>query len=95
MEKHMPYVTSIERLGEEKGLKKGREEGFQKGREAVRRDLLKVIATGLGQKFGNLGKRLASRVRKVDDIARLLRIAQILITATTIDELEAALVDDP
>jgi hypothetical protein len=89
-EKHMPYVTSIERRAQERG----REEGLQKGREAERTDLLKVIATGLAQKFGSPGKRLTSRVRRIHDIARLLRINQVLITATTIEDVEAALADE-
>ncbi len=32
-ENKMPYVTSIEQRGIEKGLEKGREEGLEKGRE--------------------------------------------------------------
>jgi len=94
-EKQMPYVTSTERLareeGREEGLQKGRHEGREDGLEAERRHLHKVIATGLEQKFGSPGKRLAARVRKCEETARLLRVNLALITATTLEEVETAL----
>src|SRR5258708_924297 len=73
MEKRMPYVTSIERLATEKG----REEG----REAELTNLLDIISDGLTEKFGAAGKRLAARVRKCRDVARLKGIARSLMTA--------------
>jgi hypothetical protein len=89
MEKRMPYVTSIERMAEEKGLLAGREEA----REAERSDLLEIIADGLSAKFGAAGKKLAARVRKCRDIARLKAINRALITAKSIKEVENALVE--
>jgi hypothetical protein len=35
---HMPYITSIERMGREEGRQEGREEGRQEGREEGRQD---------------------------------------------------------
>ena len=90
MEKRMPYVTSIERMAEEKG----REEGREEGREAERSTLLEIISDGLVKKFGAAGKRLAARVRKCRDIARLKAINRALITAKNIKEVESALVEE-
>ena len=98
MEKRMPYVTSIERMAEEKGLVagrvEGREEGREEAREAERNDLLEIIAHGLSAKFGAAGKKLAARVRKCRDIARLKAINRALITAKSIREMENALVEE-
>jgi len=90
MEKRMPYVTSIERMAEEKG----REEGREEGREAERSTLLEIISDGLVKKFGAAGKRLAARVRKCRDIARLKAINRALITAKNSKEVESALVEE-
>jgi hypothetical protein len=86
MEKRMPYVTSIERMAEEKGL--------NAGREAERHDLLEIITEGLSAKFGAAGKKLAARVGECRDIARLKAVARALITAKNIKEVESALVDE-
>jgi hypothetical protein len=86
MEKRMAYVTSIERMAEEKGL--------NAGREAERDDLLEIISGGLAAKFGAAGKKLAARVRKCRDIARLKAINRALITAKSIKEVESALVEE-
>ena len=86
MEKRMPYVTSIERMAEEKGL--------QAGREQERADLLEIIANGLADKFAQAGKKLAARVRKCRDIARLKAVAQVLITAKNIKDVEKTLTEE-
>ena len=82
MEKRMPYVTSIERMAEERA------------REAERDDLLEIISGGLTAKFGPAGKKLTARVRKCRDIARLKAINRALITAKSIKEVENALVEE-
>ena len=82
MEKRMPYVTSIERMAEERA------------REAERDDLLEIISGGLAAKFGAAGKKLAARVRKCRDIARLKAINRALITAKSIKEVENVLVEE-
>ena len=55
-------------------------------------DLLEIISGGLAAKFGAAGKKLAARVRKCRDIARLKAINRALITAKSIKEVENALV---
>jgi hypothetical protein len=86
--KHMPYITSWERMGMEKGMDKGleigREEGLAKG-------LLEAIASGLEIRFGAEGRKLLPRARKVKDIARLRRLRDALFTAESIQEVKRIL----
>lgn len=76
----MPYVTSWERFGIEKGLEQGLEQGL---REA--------IELGLELRFGKDGLRLLPRVRKVKGVARLRAFKRALKTARTVDALRAFL----
>jgi hypothetical protein len=59
-ELHMPYVTSVERIAEERGLEKGRTEGLQKG-------LQKGIRLALKLKFGEAGLDLMPEIAKIED----------------------------
>jgi hypothetical protein len=67
-ERHMPYVTSIERLAK----KEGRQQG-------ARAELLGTIRAGLKDKFGAAGIRLMGRVRVIDGLPRLRVLVQALI----------------
>jgi hypothetical protein len=62
----------------------------EREREVARQDLLEIIADGLVAKFGAAGKKLAARVGKCRDTARLKAINRALITATSIKEVESA-----
>jgi hypothetical protein len=67
-ERHMPYVTSIERLAK----KEGRQEG-------ARSELLGTIRAGLKDKFGRAGVRLMGGIRAIDELPRLRSLARALI----------------
>ncbi len=73
-ERRMPYVTSVERIGIQKGLKQG---------------LLEVIALALEVKFGAAGKRLLPRVRALEDVEQLRALARALMAVETLDEAKA------
>jgi hypothetical protein len=73
--KHMPYVTSVERLAK----KEGREEG-------ARAELLQAIRRGLKARFGAAGSRLLNKVRAVNDLPRLRALADALITVETLQD---------
>ena len=66
-EKHMPYVTSIERLakeeGREEGLEEGREDGLKQGIQAL-----------LTLRFGSDGLRVMPEIDAITDCNLLLRI---------------------
>jgi len=68
-ERHMPYVTSIERLAK------------KEGRQA---ELLETIRAGLKDRFGSAGSRLMARVRAEDDLPRLRLLARALIKAESL-----------
>jgi hypothetical protein len=72
----MPYVTSIERMGFEDGLREG---------------LLKGLTGLLELKFGARGKRLMSRVRQIADPAALEALQQTVMTAASLDDVRQAL----
>lgn len=90
----MPYLSSLERMGLEEGLKRGREEGRKEGRKEGRmegreeglRAAREGIALALEAKFGPQGRRLISRIRQIIDAAELRRLTKIIKSAKTADE---------
>jgi flagellar biosynthesis/type III secretory pathway protein FliH len=80
----MPYVSSVERLAKQQGLEQGRQEGLQAG-------LVEGLALARELKFGSRGKRLLSRLRKIDDVAALKKLQQKLRTAASLDVFRKAL----
>jgi predicted transposase YdaD len=83
-EKKMPYVTSIERIGVEKGMEKGRAIGRLEG-------LQDGLAAALVSKFGAPCKKLLPRIRRIEDPNELLALQRALNTATKLDEFRRAL----
>ena len=71
---HMPYVTSIERLGIEKGIDEGIEKGLMRGIETV-----------LEARFGKSAESVMSEIRQLSH-AELLE--KILRKASTVERLE-------
>ncbi len=60
----MPYITSVERIGMERGLEQGREEGLRQG-------LLAAIELGLELKFGDDGLSLFPEIQQLTDVATI------------------------
>jgi hypothetical protein len=94
--KNMPYITSIERIGVERGIKIGREEGIEQGIErgieqgleqGERKGLLTAIELALEIKFGADGVALVPAVRDVASLADLQQIYIRLIADASLDEL--------
>jgi hypothetical protein len=75
-ERHMPYVTSIERMAREEGVEEGRREG-----------ILLALQSTLKKKFGEQGSALMSEIAAITDFAQLISVCEALNDATTIDEL--------
>ncbi|CAM2007862.1 hypothetical protein [Acanthopleuribacter pedis] len=61
-EKQMPYITSIERLGHERGWKEGREEG----REEMKPDMVEALLTLLKQQNVVLSEQVLSVIEAAD-----------------------------
>lgn len=78
-EKHMPYVTSFEKMameeGEARGEARGRAEGLKDG-----------IAVALKIKFGAAGQQLASELDPINDLETLRRVAASIETAGSVDD---------
>ncbi|MGH7140372.1 MAG: hypothetical protein ACREHD_31945, partial [Pirellulales bacterium] len=101
-EKRMPYLSSLERMGLEEGLKRGREQGREegheeghaegraKGREEGRKEGLRAAREGitlaLEAKFGPPGRKLMTRVRQISNVAELRRLAKIIKTSKTAED---------
>jgi hypothetical protein len=86
--KTMPYVTSFERLAEERGLEEGLRKGKEEGiREGIREGLLEAIELGLEPRFGKAALGLLPRIRQITDVEGL----RILMTAKTLEEFEGLL----
>lgn len=76
-EKKMGYVTSVERIGIEKGIQQGRREG-----------VLEAIEFGLSLKFGAMGLRILQSVQDIDDLGRLEAIKEALKVSDDFEEIE-------
>ena len=90
--KHMPYITSVERIGIKKGIEQGMQQGMQQGiqqgmQQGMQQGLLAGIELGLELKFGSEGLRILPEVSKVEDVDVLRAIHEGLKRANTVDEL--------
>jgi len=99
-EKAMPYVTSWELIGLEKGLKRGlargRAQGLTKGRaegqaQGLEQGLREAIRIDLELRFGREGKDLLPVLGKVTGVARLRAIKRAVVTAQSVENLKGLL----
>jgi hypothetical protein len=75
-EKQMPFITSVERIG----IEKGRQEGLREG-------LLKALAPTIRSRFGEAGIQLLTEIQAVQDLAILEALAEMASTVESLDEL--------
>lgn len=75
----MPYITSVERFGIEKGI--------QQSRQQMRQILRESIELGLELKFGSEGLSLLSEISALEEVEQLRAIQAGLRTASTTEEL--------
>lgn len=80
-EKRMPYITSVERIGIQKGRAEGRVEGMREG-------LLKAIELGLRLKFGSEGLSLLPEISLIANLEELNSIIAGIETVNTVAELQ-------
>lgn len=82
-ERKMPYVTSVERIGREKGLEQGRQEGRQEGQLLGQRVMLRRL---IQARFGIVPEALARQIDAADG-AQLGRLVDRLADAASLDAL--------
>ena len=78
-ERRMPYITSIERIGIQKGI----EQSLQQMRQILRES----IELGLSLKFGDEGLEILSEISQIQDVEQLRAIHRGLLTVNTLSEL--------
>jgi hypothetical protein len=78
-EKKMPYITTAEKIGLEKGIAQGLEKGMTQG-------LLEGIEFALELKFGFDGLKLMPEIRKMDNIDTLKLIKEAIRVGKNIDD---------
>ena len=84
----MPFITTAEKIGIEKGLKQGLQQRFKQGREeGIRQGLLKAIELGLELKFGAKGLHLLTEIKKIKNINILENISNAIKTANNINDI--------
>lgn len=76
----MPYLSSLERRGLERGRAEGRAEGLREG-----------IALALEAKFGQPGRKLMPRIRQIGDVAELRGLVKAIKTAKTTEDVRRSL----
>lgn len=77
--RRMPYITSVERIGFQKGI--------EQSQNQVRQVLLKSISLGLKLKFASLGQNLLPEIESISDVKLLEAILEAIETASTVEEL--------
>jgi hypothetical protein len=83
-EKQMPFVTSFEKIGYERGLNEGLKEGRCEG-------LYKAIELGLQLKFAAEGLALMPEVRQKHDLVLLDALYEAIKSAGSVDDIRRLL----
>ncbi|MCS7214514.1 MAG: hypothetical protein NZ927_09925, partial [Candidatus Calescibacterium sp.] len=90
----------IFQIGEKEGLEKGIKEGLEKGiKEGLEKGIKEGLEKGLKEglelmikmKFGNKGEQFISKVREIDDIGKLRKIARSIVKSKSLRELKKIL----
>lgn len=81
--KTMRYVTSVERIGLERGLEQGILQGVQQG---VLQGEQSILLRQLNRRFGTLPQSLEERVKQAD-LEQLEQWSDLILTATSLDDI--------
>ena len=91
-EKHMTYISSIERRALKRGMERGMEQGMQQGmqKEALlsrRETLLDILAV----RFGGVPESLQKAISSIVEVPRVKQLLRNATTAGSLAEFQAAL----
>ena len=83
----MPYITSVERIGMQKGFEQGLQQGLQQGLREVQDMVCEAVTT----RFGTVPDDILAAVRRLEDRETLHALLRQAIICPTIDALREAL----
>ncbi len=82
----MPYITTAERLGFQRGIQEGIEKGMEKGhKEGIEKGELLLIQRQLARKFGEIPLQYCQRLQQ-SSADELLNIADRILDAKTLED---------
>jgi flagellar biosynthesis/type III secretory pathway protein FliH len=83
---HMPYITSVERIGFKKGMKQGLQEGLQEGfQQGISQGEALVLKRLLMRRFGPLPEEVEDKLAQADR-SQLESWADRVLDAETLEE---------
>src|SRR5437773_1231875 len=87
-EREMPYITSIERHGIEKGLQQGLERGLEQGRlQALREAVIDLVEA----RFPPVPGALCAQILAMEDPSELKELHRRAAVASSMEELQASM----
>jgi len=90
--KKMPYVTSVERIGMERGLQQGLQQGMQQGlQQGLLEEGRVMILEALDERFGEIPSFISHAVSQVEDRAVLQALLRRAIRCASPEEFKQAL----
>jgi len=93
-ENKMTYITSVERMGIEKGRQQGVQQGMQQGiHQGVQHGLRQATTTALRVRFGEPSEALVKQLAALEDVEELRGVFMCVLTATTLTEVTQCLAD--
>ena len=76
----MPYITSVERIGMEKGLQQGMQQGMQQ-----------MVLDALDERFGELPDTVSDAIRQIQDQDQLRLLHRLVMRSESLAEFQASL----
>ena len=88
---HMPYITSVERIGIRKGIEQGLQEGIQQGmqrglQQGLQQRAREDIRDVLEARFGTAPPQVAAALTNLEDLAKLKALLRQASTVGTLAE---------
>jgi flagellar biosynthesis/type III secretory pathway protein FliH len=81
------YITSVERIGIQKGMEKGIQKGMEKGmEEGIQKGEAAMVLRLIQRRFGNISKSYKRRIMQTDADALLL-LGEKILEAKTLEDL--------
>ena len=89
--KGMPYITSVERIGREKGLQEGIQQGIQQG---LLEDSREMVLEALSERFGEVPREIFDAIHKIEDREMLKSLLRQVIRCSSLEEFKGAVERD-